>query len=850
MADASKVKTQKEDVWIHTTCGMCEGFCGMLVHRVDGVVREITGDPDCPNSMGKLCSRGIAAIMSLYDPYRVKTPLRRTNPEKGLGVDPGWEPISWDEALNILVEKLTKVRKEDPRKLVISTFDTYGLANEIAAFCIAFGTANVWVVYFCGEYLHCAMYLMNSTFHCEFDVDYCNRLLLFGNQVGFGVGLNPNISAQKVAEARKRGMKVVAIDPVCGYAGSKADEWIPIRPGTDCALALSMIHVLLNELGIYDREFLKKHTNGPYLVKPDGFYMKDENGKPLLWDAAEGKAKPYDADFKDYALEGSYSVDGVECKTAFQLLKEHVSKYTPEMASEITTIPPATIRHLAEDWGKDARIGSTITVDGVELPYRPVAANIYRGAGSHKHGIASALSILLLNLVVGAYYVPGGHRGINAVGPDWSWAPGEVENTGLMLPAEIWGHASTLSLQHDYYNWNIKPSDKLTLKELYPVAGEFAPNVLLTTNDPEKYKIPYKPEVLLICRRNLLRGGFDWEATISALNKYKFIATFSQHLDEMTEFADLVLPTTIDLEELRPLPSSFWWSETGTTGYWYWGLMQPVAPPEGEARDWRDVLTEVADRMGFLGDIYKLFNLQYKFEGYNKLDPSRKYTREEIADRRFKTQFGEDKGLDFFKEKGYISRKRTVDEQFPLPWIKARFPLYFENYLGAGQEVKRVTDSMGLEDWDVSDYDALPFWKACDSYDSSKDRFDLKAVTFRIPWHSQTFTDQNPWLCELAEFNPYAQKILINTETAKRKGIKDGDNICMESVVGQVIGKAKVTECIHPEVVASCNSFGSLVKGKPVAYGKGVCHHKLLPSSFDPCSGGPDQCVGVKVYKV
>ena len=90
-------------------------------------------------------------------------------------------------------------------------------------------------------------------------------------------------------------MKVVAVDPLCTPAGSKADEWLPIRPGTDGALVLSIINVLLNELGIYDREFIKRYTNGPYLVKPDGYYARRE-GKPLVWDTEEVTAKTFDAE--------------------------------------------------------------------------------------------------------------------------------------------------------------------------------------------------------------------------------------------------------------------------------------------------------------------------------------------------------------------------------------------------------------------------------------------------------------------------------------------------------------------------------------------------------------------------
>ncbi len=301
------------------------------------------------------------------------------------------------------------------------------------------------------------------------------------------------------------------------------------------------------------------------------------------------------------------------------------------------------------------------------------------------------------------------------------------------------------------------------------------------------------------------------------------------------------------MEKLAASPTPVTWS--GQTGYFYWGLRQPVVEPTGEARDWSEVMMELADRMGFNSDIYRAFNMMFNLKDAHKLDPSSQYSHEEICDRKFKSQFGEERGLEWFKENGYVSIKKTVDERYPLPQLKVRFPLYFENYVGSGLKVQEVTQAMGLADWDVADYEPLPNWKPCDSYTTS-DVFDLKAVNFRVPTHSHSFTDQNPWLCEVAELNPYAQKILINSGTARRKGIKDKDKLCVESAVGKVVGKAKVTECIHPEVVGMCSSFGSLVKGKPVAYGKGTSISSLLPGDTDPVSTGVDACVKVKVYKV
>ena len=108
----------EEDVWVPSACGMCYSQCGIKVHRVNGVVVKIEGNPDFPHNWGRLCAKGHAAIMSLYDPSRVRTPLKRTNPEKGIGVDPKWVEIGWEEAIDLVADKLERqVRDaEDKRR--------------------------------------------------------------------------------------------------------------------------------------------------------------------------------------------------------------------------------------------------------------------------------------------------------------------------------------------------------------------------------------------------------------------------------------------------------------------------------------------------------------------------------------------------------------------------------------------------------------------------------------------------------------------------------------------------------------------------------------------------------------
>ncbi len=831
----------KEDVWIHTVCDMCLGGCGTLVHRVDGVIVKIEGDPNCPASRGKICSKGNAAIMTLYDPARLKYPMKRTNPEKGIGVDPKWQRITWDEALNEIAEHLKKIKDDDPRKLIVSTFDDPSYSG--APFCSAFNTPNYsWSGYYCGQYLHSSMYLTNGTFHCDFDAIHCKYLMLFGNQAGFGVGLNPNITAQNVAEARKRGLHIVVVDPLCNNSGAKADEWVPIRPGTDGAMILAMINVLLNELGIYDREFLKRRTNGPYLVKPDGYYLR-RDGKPMVWDAADGTAKTYDIPAKEPAIEGKFTVDGVEVTPAFQLLKNHVKKYTPDYASKISTVPANTIRRLAAEFGKAASIGSTGMIDGEEYPLRPVAANIYRGAGAHKHGVSVALAVQILNIIVGDFYALGGHRGQNLVGPDWSWQPREFDGI-IVAPKKVLHHGD------GYYGFQVKPPEVLGLDELYPISTNLSPNFLTSVLEGKKLGLPYEPEMLMICRRNLFLGGVKKEITAQVLKSIKYIVFFGTHLDEVGEFADIALPETSFLEKYRLFPNSISWSNGPQSGHFMWGIRQPIVPPAGESRDWVDALEDLAERIGMLGKLYEAYNSKFGLKGQYRLDPPRRYTKEEIFDLRIKTELGDDKDLNWLKQRGYFNLKRKSDETFPLNRLKSRFPLYYENMQQAGEDLRKVTGKMGLQ-WDTTDYTPLPDWKPCPAYEQEGE-LDLYAINFRVATHAQTWTVQNPWLNEIARLNPYSMKVWINAATGRKKGIANGDSVIVESGVGRIKGIAKLTECIQPETLGISSHFGGWAKGKPLAARKGDNFNCLLPfdeEHKDSVSSGVDACVRVKVYK-
>ncbi|MBI2848678.1 MAG: molybdopterin-dependent oxidoreductase [Chloroflexi bacterium] len=836
---------ETEDRWIPSVCYMCNCGCQIRAHVVNGVVVKIEGNLDNPHNDIRLCAKGQAGIMSLYDPFRLKSPLKRTNPEKGIGVDPRWVEISWDEALDTLVERLKKIQAEDPRKLIVAGLDFNHVIAE-PLFAGAFGTPNFWkggADYFCGNAVHPVTFLTNGSFYSDPDFELCNYSIMMGIQTGFMVGHNSVTEALEMADARLRGMKLVVVDPIGTNGASKADEWLPIRPGTDAALVLSWVNVLLNELNIYDATFLKKYTNAPYLIGPEGYYVRDaETQKPLMWD--EGKAKPYDAsDLNDPALEGSYTVDGVEARPAFELFREHVKGYSPEKVSTITTIPTETIRRIAREFGEAARIGSKIVIHGRELPYRPAAIAWNKGS-SHRHGMLMGLAIQSLNTVVGAMDVPGGQIGFNPKGPFWE---PKVGPDGLMMPADM-----LLLVEPAYPARKVTPPQTVDLYQFLPVAPYAAPFIEDTMLDSQKFKLPYQPELFLNFDSNPLMSTSNPEKMAEVLLKIPFLVDFNSHITETDELADMVLPTAHYLERFSPFPNSPGAHLKPGLGVWYWTMSQSVVDSPPGVRSWPEVVLEMVYRMGMGSDFNIMVNTLLYLREPHTLDPNKQYTYEEIGEIWAKSRLGAEYNLQQFKEQGCIvSGPKKVEDVYDRVYIKPKIPLYYEYLKRAGEDVKRVTTELGIP-WDTSDYQPIPDWKPCPSYENSQGGYDLYAVNYKLPFHTFSYTTQNPWLNELAEHHPYAYKVLVHSQVAKRKGIKDGDSVYVESIAGKVKGVAKVTECVHPEVVGIAGTFGNWATGRPIAKGKGVHFNTLLPSTpehIDTVSAALDACPRVKIYK-
>jgi anaerobic selenocysteine-containing dehydrogenase len=859
IAETKSRQEIQEDKWIPSSCTICYSGCSILVHRVNGTVVKIEGNPASPVGSGRICAKGLSGTMILYDPNRVNVPLRRTNPKKGMGVDPGWKRISWEEALSEITARLEKIHAEDPRQLVLQVTTTLAPSSLLAfSFGWAFGTPNMWVAgggVHCGNGAHASGGITHASWSVVPDFQYCNYAIYFGASKGHGAGHASTPNATMAADARVRGMRMVVVDPMCNFAASKANEWVPIRVGTDAALALAMANCLVNEFRIYDADYLKAKTNGPYLIRPNGRSAREPgSGKPLMWDLQSGSAKPYDdPSLKVPALEGKYEINAEICRPAFELLRDHLKKYTPERGEEISGIAAADIRRLAREFGEAARIGSTIVIDGVTVPYRPAAAIFFRGAQGHKNSMYNCFAVDLLNHIVGSADVAGGTLGFNPVcyGHPESDKPRYVpraDRDGLMS-------TGTWMLPHvPYPPAEPRHPDSIGFTELFPISHV---SPLMVSADQEhwwkQFELPYRPKMLLNYGANSLMSVGNKDAVAESLKRYDFIVSFDLFLNEFSDFADIILPDASYLEVLDPRPNfPFIFNHPAGLGEWGWPIRQPVVPLTHERRSAREVLLDIAYRLGLGPEINMAVNAYYRLDGPQMLDPARTYSLEEIADRELQHKFGPDHGLEWFKEHGVITWPKRVEEVYWRAFLDVRVPIYWEFLSELGDQTRSICESRGMT-FDPAYYGPLPEWLPCHSHEVKDPSYDLFGFYYRDAIHVNGFTMENPWLDELARMDPYSYRIAINTATARSKGIRNNDKVWLESTTGRRVGgRVHLTEGIHPQAVAVAACAGHWSNNQPIARGKGVFFNDLLEVDFEhtsPVNLNLDLCVKVKVYK-
>ena len=322
--------------WIPTICGQCMGGCGIMVRVIDGWAVNIAGNPLHPVNRGTLCPKGIAGLQGLYDPDRIRTPLKRI----GKRGEDRWQPISWDEALQMLTTSLKELRKDGtPHQLVVLGGKYRGLMRSLwERFLEAFGSPNYIDNQFQWEGTPTeGLFLTQGIYSTPaYDLENAQYLLSFDSEL-LESYWSP-VQALKGYGYFRRGRpgqrgKLVQIEPRLSVTGIKADEWIPIQPGTEGILALGIAHMIIKE-GLYKKDFISNQTFGFES-------WTDQSGKEHLG-------------FKEFVL----------------------SQYEPTSVSKKTGVPVDTIIRLAREFATNQ---PSLAMGYRDRPFHQMAVSVLNG---------------------------------------------------------------------------------------------------------------------------------------------------------------------------------------------------------------------------------------------------------------------------------------------------------------------------------------------------------------------------------------------------------------------------------------------------------------------------------------
>jgi anaerobic selenocysteine-containing dehydrogenase len=494
-AEAQAAAAPGETKITKNICHQCPARCGIDVYTTDGRVHAIYGTADHPISNGKLCPKGPLGTYILYDPDRFKGPMKRTNPNKGRDQDPGFVPISWEEALDTVAERLNTLRdKGESHRFALCYGRGWGAscAGLQGTFGELYGSPNVPIGHssMCSDGSILSKKALDGVgSYNSYDYANANMLLMFG--VGFLEAFRPYNNNMQVW-GYIRGVKVpktriTAVDIHINTTLAGSDRALMIKPGTDGALALAIAHVILTE-GLWERSFVGDFTDGVNRFKTG------ETVDPAL--------------FEEKWVKGLVDWWNTELKDR-----------TPAWAAEVTDLYERDILATAREFGST----------------RPSIALFERGAHAHSNGVLNGMAIHALNALVGSFYAKGGL--MYQMGPSYGPMPVDAKDfTDDYAANGPWKTQPRIDLKGDKDGYLLA---KNMLQELGPnsLAGK-----------------PYKLDTVMFYLTNPIwtaPNGQVWEEALKEL----FVIDTSPFPGESAMFADLILPDHTYLERLQDAPT-------------------------------------------------------------------------------------------------------------------------------------------------------------------------------------------------------------------------------------------------------------------------------------------------------
>jgi anaerobic selenocysteine-containing dehydrogenase len=799
--------------WVATACQGCTQWCAIQVFVQDGRSVRVRGNPLSQTNHGYVCPRGHLIPQQTYDPDRIKVPMRRTNPLKGRGVDPKFVPISWDEALDIVAEKMMELRRNnEAHKLTYIRGGYSSTSTELlyGALPKVYGTTN----YFshsaiCAEAEKMGPGLTQGFFgYRDYDLANTQCLVTWGTDPLASNRMVPN-TIHRFGEILARGT-VIAVDPRLSNAAAKAHEWLPVKPGTDGALAGAIAHVLLTE-GLWNKEFVGDFKDGKNLfvvgqtVDESAFVEKETFGLVKWWN-----------------LE----------------LKDR----TPAWAEKETLIPAAQTVRVARAMGKAAP---------------KVAVWMGPGVGMNPRGTYASMAVHALNGLVGSIDVEGGTLQSSSV-PVAAFPKSDAYLDEIAKGAGKFKKIDGRGAKDMPAMMNARPGSGVVTNNI--------PNAMLKDRGAVKVLISSWSNFNFSCT-----DPVRWDKALAAVPFFVHMVT---NASEMTQFADVVLPATFNTTEgmsiitnmgnlrgyatiQQPVGKRLWdvkqeetevvWllaAKLRDKGFpnlfdYYASFMDPETgkTPTNET-EFAEIAAKISSAPMWMpkeplkGD---------KVEGWADFRRKGMYSGPKYS---FKKGWGgkfntATKKFEFYSEtlkKGLVEHatkhQTTTDDILAVSGYVARGDLAFVPHYEPPKRHGSVTEYP----FDFIDY---------------KSRLNREGRSANLPWY-QEFKKVDPGDVS------WDDVLKMNPADGAKLGLKTGDSVRVSSPAGAIVTRLKLWEGVRPGTVTKCYGQGHWAYGRfaALSYAKatprGGNNNEILVDDYDRLSGATARnggFTGVKVEK-
>lgn len=804
--------------WMSSTCQGCTSWCPIQGLVVDGKVIKVRGNPNSPSG-GRICPRPHLALQQVYDPDRVKTPLKRTNPKKGRGIDPKFVPISWDEAINTIADKIMELITAGETHKYLLLRGRYTFMNEIMynTFPKLIGSPNnISHSSTCAEAEKFGRYYTEGFWdYADADLSNCRYLLAWGWD---GIASNRQTPwfINQLGYVKDRA-RITAIDPRLSATAAKADRWLPIIPGTDGALQMAIAHVILSE-GKWNKSFV-----GDFKDKVNYFIPAQEVPLEIMVED-----KPVAVVFEEKHTHGVVAWWNLELKDR-----------TPEWAEKLTGISAKEIKEVAREFAEAGSRAISWVSPGAAMQVR------------------------------GAYSSFGGHA-LNGL-------VGSVDAVGGILQASSVPQAPTPDVK-PYISEELakalkqKKIDQRGTKG-FPAINKKSGGGVVTARVAQAMldKNPYDIKVAIGYWNNpvfSINGTAIWE---KAMEQLPFFTHVTTNLAEMSMYADIVLPAKMHLFERY----GFVKNKQNLQGYM--SIHQPLIKPYGDAKtDETEVpfmLAQALAKKGFDGPL-RYFQDNFKDPESGKVPETSeefdlfavKYFTKPIWDGSSNDKGDSINSWNELLEKGVWNTKKYKPgkkiDNFKTETKK--FEFYSETLkkvMIEHAEKNKITVDEAFEGANYTckgELGFVPHYEEVVRY-GDEANYPFIFAEHRSRLNREGRSQNCPWYYEIKDVDPgdVANKDVtkINPLDGKKLGLKDGDKIKLTSVQGSITSEVKLWEGTRPGVVIKCYGQGHWAYGRVGSeiFGskpRGGNNNDILVHEYERLSGATSRHGGLSRVKI